>query len=69
MFLSQINLDEHASTNVNTYRIYKGGMGASPPEAEEIFKKNQTKWRLFLIFFFCAFWQGSLNPQNYELAP
>ena len=48
----------------------QGGLGAIPPEAEEIFK-NQTKWRLFLYFinFFFCFWQGSLNPQNYELAP
>ena len=51
---------------INILRIYKGGLGAIPPEAEE-FLKNQTKWRLFLYFF--AFWQGSLEPQNYELAP
>ena len=38
-----------------------------PPEAEEILK-NQTKWRLFLYFVF-AFWQGSLDPQSYELDP
>ena len=38
----------------NTFRIHKGsGGGASPPEAEEtLIKKNQTKWRLFPIFFF-----------------
>ena len=35
-------------------------------EAEEFFKKS-NKWRLFLYCF--AFWQGSLDPQNYELAP
>ena len=23
----------------------------------------------FPLFFFFAFWQGSLDPQNYELAP
>ena len=34
----------------------QGGLGAIPPEAEEIFK-NQTKWRLYFIilFFFFAF--------------
>ena len=38
-------------TKINTFRIYKGGLGGlSPPEAEEILK-NQTKWRLFLYFF------------------
>ena len=46
IFLSQSNLDEHVSTKINTYRIKKGGLGG---EAEEILK-NQTKWRLFLIF-------------------
>ena len=44
-----------------------GVWGAILPEADEILK-NQTKWRLFLYFFF-AFWQGSLDPPNYELAP
>ena len=48
------------------YNLQGGVWGASPPKAEEILK-NQTKWRLFLCFF--AFWQGSLDPQNYELAP
>ena len=47
--------------------VTRGAWGAIPPEAEEIFK-NQTKWRLFL-YFFLAFWQGSPDPQNYELAP
>ena len=27
IFLSQINLDEHVSTKINTFRIYKGGGG------------------------------------------
>ena len=44
--------------------VTRGVWGANPPVAEEIFFK---KCRLFLIFF--AFWQGSLNLQNYELAP
>ena len=25
--LSQVNLDEHVSTKINTFRIYKGGGG------------------------------------------
>ena len=52
---------------INTFRIDKGGLGASPPEAEEIFKKS-NKMEAFPNFFF-AFWQGSLYPKNYELAP
>ena len=42
------------------------GGGASPPEAEENFKKS-NKMEAFPLFF--AFWQGSLDPPNYELAP
>ena len=72
IFLSQIKLDEHSSTKKKYIQNLQGGSeGLAPPEAEEFFLKNQTKWRLFLIFFFFffAFWQGSLYPQNYELAP
>ena len=66
IFLSMINIAEHDSTKINTFRVYNGGLGASTLEAEQFFFKNQTKWRLFLIFF--VFWQGSLNPKNYEPA-
>ena len=66
IFLSQINLDEHVSMKINTFRMYKGGLGGLASQKQKNFLKNQTKWRLSLIFF--AFWQGSLNPQNYELA-
>ena len=46
----------------------KGGSGGLSPQKQKIFlKKNQPKWRIFLYFF--AFWQDSLDPQNYELAP
>ena len=51
---------------INTFRIYKGGLGGIKGGQKNFFK-NQTKLRLFLICF--AFWQGSLYPQNYELAP
>ena len=27
IFLSPVNLDEHVSTKINTFRIYKGGLG------------------------------------------
>ena len=46
----EVNLDV-GYTKSNTFRSYKGVWGAIPPEAEEIFK-NQTKWRLFLYFFY-----------------
>ena len=45
IFQSQINLHKHVSRNRNTFRIDHGGLG-------EKNLKNQTKWRLFLIFFF-----------------
>ena len=51
-FLSKSNLDEHLSTKLDTFSIYKVGLGASPPQAEENLK-NQTKSRLFLYFVFC----------------
>ena len=43
IFLSQINLDEHVSTKINTFRIYKGsgGGGASPtPRSRRFFLKK-----------------------------
>ena len=56
IFLSQINLDEHSSTKKKYIQNLQGGSeGLAPPEAEEFFLKNQTKWRLFLIFFFFFF--------------
>ena len=39
---------------INTFRIYKGGLGASPPpppEAEEILKKKSNKMEAFPDFF------------------
>ena len=71
IFLSQINLDEHVSMKINTFRIYKGVWGgAIPPEADEILKKiKQNEGFSLFYFYFFAFWQGSLYPQNYELAP
>ena len=70
IFLSQINIDEHVSTKINTFRIYKGGLGeASPPRSRrKLKKKKSNKMEAFLIFFF-SFWQGSLNPQIMSLLP
>ena len=47
---------------------FQGRSGGLSRQKQKKFLKNQAKWRLFLYFFF-AFWQGSLDPQNYELAP
>ena len=43
IFLSQINLDEHVSTKINTFRIYKGGLGDLAPRSRRIFLKNKNK--------------------------
>ena len=43
-----------------------GVWGLSPPEASDI-SKNQIKWKPDIFFF--TFWQCSLNPQKYLLAP
>ena len=70
VFLSQNNLDEHVSSKINTFRICKGSLGARPRKAEDIFLKIKQNGGFSLFFFyFFAYWQGSLNPQNYELAP
>ena len=63
IFLSQINLDEHVSTKTNTFRIYKGGVS----QKQKKFKKKSNKMEAFP--YFLAVRQGSLYPQNYELAP
>ena len=46
----------------------RGSGGQSPPPPK---KKKQNKVLKNRGFFFIsfAFWQGSLNPQNFELAP
>ena len=45
----------------------RGGGGLSP-QKQKIFFLKSNKMEAFPIYFF-AFWQGSLDPQNYELAP
>ena len=48
------------------FRTSKGGLGASPQKQKNFLKAN--KMETFPLLFF-AFWQGSLDPQNYDLAP
>ena len=60
------SFSEHVSTKINTFRIDKGGLGASPPEADFYFK-NQTKWRLFLLFL--LFGKAPYIPKIMSLLP
>ena len=72
IFLSQIKLDEHSSTKKKYIQNLQGGSeGLAPPEAEEFFLKNQTKWRLFLIFFFffLLFGKAPCIPKIMSLLP
>ena len=48
---------------VNTFRIYKGVWGASPPEAEEIFKKIKQNGGFSLFFFFCFLARLPISPK------
>ena len=50
IFLSQINLDEHISTKINTFIIYKGGLA---PQKQKKFKKKSNKMEAFPYLFFC----------------
>ena len=50
IFLSNINLDEDVSTKINTFQIYKGGLGANLPEAEDFFLKLSNKMEAFPYF-------------------
>ena len=49
----------------------QGESGVLPPEAEEFFLKKSNEMKAFPLRwdFFITFLQGSLDPQNYELAP
>ena len=67
IFFSQINVDVHAIQKWSDRELKRGVWGFTPPEAEDFFKKS-NKMEAFPLFFF-AFWQGSLDPPNYELAP
>ena len=56
IFLSQINVDEYVSTKINTFRLYKGGLGGQPPppQKQKKFKKkikhNGGFSLIFLLF-------------------
>ena len=64
------NPDEHFSMKVNIFIFHKGDLGDFLPEAEDFFKKNkQNEGFSFNVRFVFTLLQGSLNPQNYELAP
>ena len=52
---------------VNTVTFYKGVYGATPKKHKKLKKAIQNGGFSFIFFF--TLWQGSLNPQNYELAP
>ena len=65
IFTRDVNLDVRY-TKRNTFRSYKGGLGLSPQKQKKFLKIKQNGGFSFIFF---AFWQGSLDPQNYELAP
>ena len=53
--------------NKYIYNLQGGGSwGLSPPVAVENSKKSN---KMEAFPFLLAFWQGSLDPQNFELAP
>ena len=51
IFPPEVNLDVHVIRKLIHLEFTRGVCGAIPPEAEENLK-NQTKWRLFLYFYF-----------------
>ena len=73
LFLSQTNPDKHLSTKVNTFRIFKGGLGGlpppPPPKQKEFFKKSIKMEAFPFYFFFFAFWQAPYIPKIMRLLP
>ena len=66
IFLLATNADEHVSIKINTFIIGKGGLGAAPPEAEELFKKikqNGGFSLFFFFFFFCFLARLPISPE------
>ena len=61
IFLSPINLDEHARMKINTFRIDKGVWGASPPEAEENLKKSNKMEAI--PYFLCFLARRPISPK------
>ena len=66
IFFSPLNPDVHVSMKIKTFIISKGSWGY--PHRSRINFKKSNKKEAFPLFF-SAFWQGSLYPQNDELAP
>ena len=60
-FLSLINLDEHGSTKINTFRIYKGGGwgGLAPQKQKKLFFKKIKQNEGFSLFIFLLFFGKS----------
>ena len=69
IFLSEFNVDEHVSTKINTFKIYMGVWGPAPQTPNIFFLKKIKQNGGFSLCFFFAFWQGSLDPQNYKPSP
>ena len=67
IFLSQTNLHRHVSIKINTFKIDRGVWGASPPEAEEIFKKIKQNGGFSL--FFLLFGKAPYIPKIMSLLP
>ena len=67
IFFFLLNRDVHVNKLLHFIRESVG----QPPEAKASFKKQNGGFSLQVNFFnLCfTFWQGSLNPQNYEFAP
>ena len=58
----QENFHKHVSMKTSTFRMYQGGIwGASPSEAEEIFKKS-NKMEAF-PYFFCFLARPPISPK------
>ena len=70
----------HVRTKISTFTLNKGevggggGEGNRPPLVIKIKKKIKQNGgfyfkEIFVLNLFFTFWLGSLNLQNYELAP
>ena len=71
IFLSPTNLDEHVRMKINTFRIYKGGLGGGGGGAEEIFEKSNKMeaFPYYFFFFFLLFGKAPYIPKIMSLLP
>ena len=67
--VNHTNPDQHVRTKVKTFRYPRGVWGASPHKPKNVLKKSTEMKAFPLRRDFCFTLQGSLDPQNYELAP